>query len=382
MTASSAATRPDENRRAQPPWEERDRIAALLRYNILDTPPEPDFDNITEVAALVCKAPIAVVNLIAEGRQFFKAEVGLGVRETPLDTSFCVEAILEPGLTIVPDARLDPRFSCNPLVTGEPHLRFYAGALLETPEGPPIGTVCVLDTTPRPEGLGEEQKQILLALARQAMTQLELRRAIETGELLSRELSHRIQNVFTVIGGLVSLSARAHGEAAQAFARDFRQRVQALAQANEYVRPSAPHRPDPARGRTVQGLLRALLAPYEVPGRPRVAIAGDDAPLGPTSATALALVAHEMATNAVKYGALSGEGGRIDVTTARIGEDFRLEWRERGGPALAGEPGREGFGSLITGRSVTGQLGGDIVYEWAPEGLTVRLSVPLDQLAR
>jgi len=161
------------------PWNETDRLAALLRYGILDTPPEPAFDNITRVASLVCKAPIAIVNLIADTRQFFKSEIGLGVRETPLDISLCAQAILQPGVTVVPDATKDPRFHCNPLVTGEPHLRFYAGARLETPDGLPLGTVCVLDTEARPEGLTDEQREVLLALAQQAMAQLELKRTVD-----------------------------------------------------------------------------------------------------------------------------------------------------------------------------------------------------------
>src|SRR5829696_5407889 len=131
-------------------------------YRILDTLPEPAFDEIARIAALICKASIAVVSLIESERQFFKAEIGLGVRETPLGVSFCAQAILQRELFVVPDTTKDPRFSSNPLVTGEPHLRFYAGALLETPEGLPIGTVCVLDhDEPRPEGITQEQGEML-----------------------------------------------------------------------------------------------------------------------------------------------------------------------------------------------------------------------------
>ncbi|WP_267965771.1 MULTISPECIES: HWE histidine kinase domain-containing protein [Methylobacterium] len=152
------------------------RLAALHRYQILDTPREPGFDEIAALASAVCGTPIAVVNLIGEGRQFFKAEVGLGVRETPLDSSFCACAILEEEFLLVPDATRDTRFACNPLVAGEPHLKFYAGALLKTAEGHAIGTVCVLDYEPR--DLTAVQQQTLRVLAHQVMTQLELRRAL------------------------------------------------------------------------------------------------------------------------------------------------------------------------------------------------------------
>ena len=131
-------------------WNEEERLAALARYAILDTPREPEFDDVARLAADVFEAPIALVSRVAEGRQWLKAEVGVGVDELPFDTSLCAHAILQPGIFIVPDTTKDERFACNPLVTGEPRLRFYAGALLETPEGLPIGTVCVLDMKPRP----------------------------------------------------------------------------------------------------------------------------------------------------------------------------------------------------------------------------------------
>ncbi len=138
---------------AQPVWTEAERLSALDSYHVLDTPPEPAFDDLTRIAAHVCAAPIALVSLVAENRQWFKSEVGLGVRETPLNMSICAQAIQHRGLFVVPDTTLDPRFSTNPLVAGEPHLRFYAGALLETRDGLPLGTVCVLDHAPRPNGL-------------------------------------------------------------------------------------------------------------------------------------------------------------------------------------------------------------------------------------
>ncbi|MET0374769.1 MAG: PAS domain-containing protein [Rhizorhabdus sp.] len=153
-------------------WEAR-RVEALRRYDIVDTPPEDSFDEIAKLAADICGTPIGVVNLIDSGRQFFKAEVGLGVRSTPLETSFCAKAILEEEFLLVPDATADARFDCNPLVTGEPHLRFYAGALLKTSDGFPIGTVCVLDYEAR--ALTELQQRTLKVLARQVMDQLELR---------------------------------------------------------------------------------------------------------------------------------------------------------------------------------------------------------------
>ncbi|SFL39660.1 PAS domain-containing protein [Methylobacterium pseudosasicola] len=161
--------------RSTPPSETA-RLRALESYRLLDTPRESDFDEIAEAAAELCEAPIGVVNLIGDGRQFFKAEVGLGVRETPLESSFCRQALLQEDFLYIQDAARDPRFIGNPLVVGDPGLRFYAGALLKTPDGHPVGTVCVLDT--KPHELTERQRKGLMRLARQTMVQMELRRAL------------------------------------------------------------------------------------------------------------------------------------------------------------------------------------------------------------
>ncbi len=165
------------------------RLRALAGYEILDTPPEREFDDVAELAAEICGTSIAVVNFIGDGRQFFKAEVGLGVRETPLETSFCRQAILQGDFLHVPDATRDPRLAGNPLVTGELGLRFYAGALLKTEDGHPVGTVCVLDTKPRE--LTERQQAGLRRLARQSMALLEARRNARALQI-QKELQERI----------------------------------------------------------------------------------------------------------------------------------------------------------------------------------------------
>lgn len=357
-------------------WIEGDRLAALLRYGILDTPPEPEFDDITRVAALVCKAPMAVVNLVADTRQFFKSEVGLGVREMPLDVSICARAILEPDILVVPDLADDRRFDCNPLVTGTPHLRFYAGARLDTPEGLPLGTVCVLDYQPRPEGLTSEQREVLRALARQTMAHLELKRTIEARDLLARELSHRIKNVFSVVNGLASASAR--DSEARAFAAAFRQRIGALARAHDYVLPGSVSARNAGES-TLKGMLEVLLRPYDADGT-RVRITGDDLPLGQSAATTLALILHEHATNAIKYGALSTPEGRVHVDCRADGESFEITWEEQGGPPMAGPPVETGFGTTMVSSGIE-SLSGTLTTDWAASGLRVTLTVPLRSLA-
>lgn len=182
------------------PEDEPERLAALARYRILDTPLEAEFDAITRLIARICDVPYAVINLIAEGRQWFKSELGFGVRETPLDTSFCAHAILQRELFVVPDTTCDPRFDCNPLVTGEPRLRFYAGALLKTGDGYPLGTLCVLDRQPRQ--LDALQREALGVLAQQVMQLLELRRELALREQLTARLDaalHAREQVLAVV---------------------------------------------------------------------------------------------------------------------------------------------------------------------------------------
>jgi PAS domain S-box-containing protein len=171
-----------------PTWREAQRLEALESYGILDTSPEPAFDDIAKLAALTCDAPMALVSLVGKERQWFKSELGMGIQETPRSMSICATALGEKELLVVPDLARDPRFADNPLVTDPPHVRFYAGAVLRTPEGLPLGTVCVLDHEPRPHGLEEDQAFTLRVLARQVMTQMQLRRAIlEREEALSEQ---------------------------------------------------------------------------------------------------------------------------------------------------------------------------------------------------
>jgi PAS domain S-box-containing protein len=153
-----------------------ERLAALDSYSILDTGPETVFDDIVKVAAQICGVPMALISFVDDRRQWFKAAIGLNVAETPRSVAFCAHAIQDERTFIVTNAADDPRFSGNPLVTGDPNLRFYAGAQLQTHDGFPLGTLCVLDRTPRE--LTPEQLRTLELLARQVVTQLELRRAL------------------------------------------------------------------------------------------------------------------------------------------------------------------------------------------------------------
>jgi PAS domain S-box-containing protein len=155
------------------PWPETARLAALSYYQILDTPPEAEFDDITSLAAQICDAPIALISLIDHNRQWFKSRIGFDFAETPRDIAICGYAIGQGGFFMVPDATQDHRFRDNPLVTGEQHLRFYAGAPLISRENMPLGMLCVMDRHPRQ--IEDGQKRALQQLARQTMSMLELR---------------------------------------------------------------------------------------------------------------------------------------------------------------------------------------------------------------
>jgi len=155
------------------PPDEPKRLAALRRYDILDTPPERSFDDITQLAAHVCDTPMALIVLIDSNRQWFKAKVGVDLNETPREVAFCSYTIMKHDLMVVEDNTRDARFAKNPLVVSGPKVRFYAGAPLVTPDQRVLGTLCVLDTVRRK--LSSAQQQDLLALSRLVMTELELR---------------------------------------------------------------------------------------------------------------------------------------------------------------------------------------------------------------
>jgi GAF domain-containing protein len=168
------------------PKNEAARRAALASYAILDTDPEPSFDDLNHLASFICKTPIALITLVDEHRQWFKSRVGLSTEQTSRDIAFCSHAILQDDIFVVPDALQDERFRENPLVAGEPHIRFYAGVPLVNNDGYALGTLCVIDQIPRE--LSATEKEALKALSRLVLGQMELRRNLE---LLKRALNDR-----------------------------------------------------------------------------------------------------------------------------------------------------------------------------------------------
>jgi PAS domain S-box-containing protein len=207
------------------------------------------------------------------------------------------------------------------------------------------------------------------------------KRAAEQNELLSRELSHRIKNIFAVISGLVALSSRGQ-PAVKDFARKLQERIAALGRAHEFARPHSEDSRPMVGDSDLRGLIGEVLAPYPAWEEGRIDITGDNAPIDDRGATPMALVFHELATNAAKYGALSAPEGRVALAIARADGDLLISWNESGGPQVERDPERMGFGSRLVEMSVSQQLGGAIERDWRRSGLEVRIRVGADRLRR
>lgn len=209
--------------------------------------------------------------------------------------------------------------------------------------------------------------------------------AIEEREVISQELSHRIKNIFAVVAGLVSFAARAKPELAEV-AADLRQRITALGRAHDFVRPHSANSRPTTQQDSLAGLLEELFDPYQEADGKRIVVTGDSIPIDDRSATPLALLFHELATNATKYGALSahesGNEGRIDVSVTAAGKQATIVWAESGGPRVVEPAGASGFGTQLIELSAVRQLGGTIKRDWRTDGLIVTAQIPLTSLSR
>ncbi|WP_343527396.1 PAS domain-containing protein [Sphingomonas sp.] len=498
---------------------EEQRAAIIRAYDLVGYRDSGELDDLAAFAAELCDTPVALVSVVEEESQQFLATVGVDVDRTPRDTSFCAHVMVGRDETmIVPDASADPRFADFSLVTGPPHIRFYAGARLLSREGVPLGAICVISPEPRPDGLTPFQRRGLEVLATAVMGRLQDRRArlehrqtversearvadseqrfrtladtmpqmvwstqpdgyhdyynarwyeftgmpdgstdgqawngmfhvddqerawarwrhslatgepyqieyrlrhrdgvyrwvlgralpirdaegritrwfgtctdiheqklaLEEREIVSQELSHRIKNIFAVISGLIAFAARSHPGFA-AIASDLRDRITALGRAHDFVRPHSPQSQPKARQDSLHGLLNDLFEPYRADDAPRIRLSGDDVPVDDRSATPLALLFHELATNAAKYGALSVMTGAVELAIRHQGDMVQLCWCEEGGPALTSPPDHAGFGSQLVELSAVRQLGGQVSRDWKPEGLVVTIDVPLTSFSR
>jgi PAS domain S-box-containing protein len=211
----------------------------------------------------------------------------------------------------------------------------------------------------------------------------ERRRAQEQNELLFREMDHRIRNLFALAGGVVTLSARS-ADSPKELVSVIRDRLDALARAHALTLPKRlDNSVETERATTLQSLIRTILSPYEEANGTarRIVINGPDVSVSAALATSFALLLHEFATNAAKYGALSTAAGHVDIACADANDVFTLTWTERGGPQIEREPTSQGFGSQLAQATVIGRLGGQLSRDWNRDGLTIRLSVGRPRLA-
>ncbi len=487
--------------------DEAERLRIVQSFEPDSLIDDPELASIVSFAAKLCDVPMGQVSLVEDVRQRFLAREGITLKETPRDIAFCDHAMREGEILEVRDARKDPRFADNPLVTSGPGIRFYAGHPLVSPEGAPLGALCAVDVEARPEGLNDFQREGMAVLAQAVMRRLqerraniraradiadrenqlraiiegvpqiawsadsegnfdyfnarweqltgvqaptlaehwrplihpedaedlfqnwqdsfaqslpfegeyrlktkdgwlwvlgqaapvknltgdgvrwfgtitdidEVRRALEERDMLAKELSHRIKNIFAVVIGLASLKARQTPEH-KPFADDMIAVLHSLGRAHDVVRAGSEPEHD-----SLLTLLEALFAPYGSDKETqRITITGPDALIHPQAATPLALVFHELATNSAKYGALSSDGGHVELTLEDAGDMVAMTWREIGGPPVdcnAGEPGKGGFGSRLVEMSITGQLQGTWKRDFADDGLVAHLTVAKDALA-
>jgi two-component sensor histidine kinase len=350
------------------------RLRALRQYDILDTPPEADFDAIVEVASAICGTPISVVNLIDMERQWFKAEVGLGVRETPLDTSLCAHAILEDDFVEIEDTLLDRRMKDNALCISETGLRFYAGALLKTPDGLPLGTLCVLDYVPR--CLSPEQRRTLQLLARQVMTLLDLRLALKQQALLAQEIDHRVKNSLQSVSALVRLQRRKSDDVQVRAALDqVAERIETVSLLHEEL-----YRIGGAGIVDLGAYLGRIAELLQRNAHEAVRIEIDADPvLGDVRlASPLGMIVSEFAANALKHAFAPDVAGTVTFTLRANGESAILDCRDDGPTTfdMADPALKRGLGLRIIAASAS-QIGGVLTQMPTTHGLHQRLAFTL-----
>ncbi len=296
--------------------KEDQRLAAVRRYDILDSPPDGAFDRITALAARRLNVPIAIISVVDEDRIWFKSHHGLPVQQIDREPGLCASAIMEDTPYLIEDARKDPRSLANPLVAGEFGLRFYAAVPLTTGDGHSLGTLCVIDKEPRT--IDEGQIEDLKDLASIVMDQLELRlsslNAIERANLLAKEIDHRVMNSLQFVSGLLTMQSRSpdigEGSTHLQLAAN---RVASVAQVHRHFYAGT--------GEEVSciAFLQRLCDDLASILEREITVEGDEATVPAESIQAIGLITNELVTNAAKYAS-----GKIDVAFRVEGGTNRL----------------------------------------------------------
>ncbi|TMV11599.1 GAF domain-containing protein [Arenibacterium halophilum] len=345
---------------ADPHSDQAGRLATLQSLDILDTEAEAEFDEVVALASRICETPISLISLVAEDRQWFKARVGMADPETGLDKSICAHAILEDGFFEVEDTRNDPRTVSNPLVAGEPNLRFYAGAPLVAEDGLPMGMLCVLDDKPRK--LTELQRDTLRVLARQVMRQIELKQALKQQETLRAEMDHRVKNSLQTIASFVRLYARGVSDpAAKPALEAIQRRIDATGALHEELQNSVT-----GSVVNIQTFLSRVCSHLQAAAGGQVVIVQscEAFHLSHDQASAIGMIVSEFAANSLKHGFPEGAAGEIAIAIEKTVDGHQLICRDNGlgsnGAALVAPPSRIGGLGQSLMQAAAAQLGGEL----------------------
>jgi two-component sensor histidine kinase len=359
-----------------------ERLAALAGTHLPDSGAEEAFDRLTRMVTRLLDVPVSLVSLVDDKRQFFKSLHGLQgpasvARQTPLSHSFCQHVVIARSPLIVTDAENDPRV-CDNLAIPDLGVKAYLGVPLTLPSGHVIGSLCAIDTSPRP--WSDTDLKSLSDVAEIVMNEIGLRHEIarrkkaeESQELLIAELHHRVKNTLSTVQALIQLNLRS-STSMDEFRGTISGRIESLAKTHTLLTLKRWH----AIG--FRDILKSEIEPYEQAAR--VSLDGPDFDLEAEVATSLGMVIHELTTNAAKYGALSYPSGTVDVgwtlkaMTDPADTRITLNWRERGGPPVQ-EPGKKGFGSTLIERLLVRQFGGTATFEFARDGLHFHAAFPI-----
>lgn len=343
------------------PENEVARMAAVHRYEILDTPPDGSFDRVTALAARRFGAPISIISIVDHDRIWFKSHYGVEVKEIGRDPGLCASAILSEEVHVLADASIDPRSLANPLVAGDFGLRFYAGVPLQTSDGYNLGTLCVIDNTARP--VNQSQIDDLKDLASLVVDQLELRlaarQAVEKAELMAREIDHRVMNSLQFVAGLLTMQSRSPGTTdASAQLQEAATRVASVARVH---RNFYSNETDEVSCITFLTRLCADLS--EICGVP-IKVLGDENTVPTTWIQPIGLLINELVTNAAKHGA-----GKIDVLYKVDANQHELSVCDQGdGVSADFDPAEsKGLGMKVVGL-LAKQLGGALEVLPNPDG--------------
>ena len=363
------------------PADEHERLAAVRRYDILDTPPDGSFDRITKMAAGLFGVPIAIVSIVDEDRIWFKSHHGLEVSEIPRGPGLCASAILDNKPWVLTDAKYDPRSLANPLVAGEFGLRFYAGAPLRSRDGFNLGTLCVIDHEPRE--VQEAEIERLTDLAAIVVDELELRlaarRAVEQREALLREVNHRVANSLSIVGALGRMQANTASDPTVREALDAMQsRINAIAGVHRRLYTSDDVR-SVRLDEYLAGLGEELEATMLAAGREHpVRVSADPIVVATDRAVTLGVIVTELVTNAYKYAYRDDAPGDIRVSVRQQGAGSGLLVVEDDGAGLGDSTvaSGTGVGAKIV-RAMAANLRSTVEFDHDHAGTRVSLAFPI-----